>query len=271
MEPRSDAYTKGLRENDVITSIDGLLVKTLEQSEIEKKLTPLINTKVNLNYLEHDTHQSKMVEIISQEYFKQEVFLRPVDVPGIFCLEIQHFNFTMADDFLRFLQFIEQHNPKGLVLDLRNNPGGPPLAAQQLSSFFLKGGDELIYFQQRNQPKAGLDVLSIPEQFKFKAPVVILVNDQSGSSSELFAGMMQFYKRAVVLGTNTAGQMMLKKMFPLGDGSMVALVTGRGHYPNGEPFSFDGITPDQIINNAPKEGLINLAAQYLLMSSQKPL
>jgi carboxyl-terminal processing protease len=269
MEPRSDAYEKGLRDNDVLTAIDGTDIKPLEQADIEKKLTPLIDTTVKLAYLEHDTKQVKTVEVISKEYFKQTVFLRPVAVPGVYDLEIQHFNRTTAEDLFRYLQFIEQQNPKGLIIDLRDNPGGPPLAAREISSMFLKGGDELTYFQKRGQEKADLDIPVIPDQYKFKGPIAILVNEQSGSCSELFAGSMQYYKRAVVLGVNTAGQMLLKSMFPMDDGSMVALVVSRGYLPDGTPFSFNGVTPDQIITDAPKDGLINLAAAYLVMNAQQ--
>lgn len=269
MEPRSDAFEKGLHEGDLITTIDGKITNVLKQEDIEKMLTPLINTKVQIGYIKSENGQPNVIDVISKEYFKQEVFLRPVDVPGIFALEIPHFNRTTAEDLSRFLLFIEQQNPRGLVLDLRNNPGGPPLAAREVSSFFLKGGEELVFFQKRGQPRADLDIPTIPDQFKFKGPIVILVNDQSGSSSELFAGIMQYYKRAYVFGTNTAGQMLLKSMFKMDDGSMVALVVGRGHYPDGTPYSFSGVTPDQIINDAPKEGLINLAAAFLVMSAQK--
>ena len=136
MEPRSDAYEKGLRENDLLVNIDGEDTKSLSQIDVEKKLNPLINTKVKLSYLVHDTRILKELEVISKEYFKQEVFLKPVDVPGVFALEILHFNRTTAEDLFRFLQYIEQQNPRGLVLDLRDNPGGPPLAAREISSFF---------------------------------------------------------------------------------------------------------------------------------------
>jgi carboxyl-terminal processing protease len=270
MEPRSDAFEKGLRENDVITAIDGADVKPLSQDDIVKKLTPLINTKVKLAYLEHDTNQAKAMEVISKEYFKQTVFVQPTKIPGVFDLEIQHFNRTTAEDLFRFLQVIEQQNPKGLVIDLRGNPGGPPLAAREISSMFLPAGQLLTYFQKRGQEKAELDIPSIPEQYKFKGPIAILVNKDSGSCSELFAGVMQYYKRAVVIGTSTAGQMLLKSMFPLGDESMVALVVSRGYLPDGTPFSFDGITPDQVITDAPKQGLIDLAANYLVTGQLHP-
>lgn len=269
MEPRSDAYEKGLREEDVLTSVDGNNIAAKSQDEINKMLSPLINTKVQLTYIDHEMHGFKTIEAVSKEYFKQTVFLRPVAVPGMFCLEVPKFNRTTGDDMYRFLQLIGPYHPQGLVLDLRGNPGGPPLAAREIASFFLKGGDEFAHFKKRDLPPDALDVPVIPDELKFKAPIAILVNQDSGSAAELFSGIMQFRKRAVVFGTNTAGQVLLKSMFPMDDGSMIALVTAPGYYPDGTQFSFHGITPDQVIYDAPKDGLINFAAAYLMMRNKK--
>jgi len=269
MEPRSDAYDKGLREDDLILQIDGASVKPLSEGDIESKLTPLVNTKVKLSYLSNETKTQKIIEVTSKEYFKQTVFMHPVPVDGVFCLEVPKFNRATGDDMFRFLQLIEAEHPKGLVLDLRGNPGGPPLAAREISAFFLKGGDELVYFQKRNEPKIDLDVPAIDPRYQFTGPIVILVDADTGSAAELFSGIMQFRGRAVVLGVNTAGQILLKSMFPMEDGSSIALVTARTHYPDGSVFGFDGITPDKIISDAPKDGLINLAASYIAMKTRQ--
>ena len=263
IEPRSDAYEQGLREGDVITRFDERDVKDLDNTAVDKFLNPLINTQVKVSYFSADKI-IKTVAITSKEYFKQTVFLRPVEVPGIICLEIPKFNRTSGSDLYRFLKLIQPYHPKGLVLDLRGNPGGPPLAAREISAFFLEGGEEFAYFQRRDQEKSDLDVPVIDDQFKFKGPIVILVNDQSGSAAELFAGIMQFRRRAIVLGETTAGQVLLKSMFPVDDGAMVALVTSLGYYPDGKTFGFKGITPDKIITGAPKEGLINLAGAMMM-------
>ncbi len=267
MEPRSDAFKKALQEGDVLLKINGEDVKPLSPQDIEKKLSPEVATKTTLSYYSAKDKQEKTIEVVSEEYYKQEVFLRPVAIPGIYCLEIQHFNRTTGEDLLRFLFVIQKMNPKGLILDLRGNPGGPPLAAREIASFFLKGGESFAYFQRRGQPKIELDVPVIKEQYQVKVPVAILVDQGSGSCSELFSGVMQFRKRAVIFGTNTAGQVLLKSTFPLDDGSLMALVTGLGYYPDGARFSFKGITPDQVVLNAPKQGLINLAAIYLSQQS----
>lgn len=269
IEPRSDAFEQGLREQDILTVIHGKKVAALTQEAIEQELSPLINTEVKISYVAHEDGKAKTIRVVSKEYFKQAVFLKPTAVDGVFCLDLPKFNRMTGEDTFRFLQALAPLHPKGLVIDLRGNPGGPPLAARELVSFFLKGGDEFAYFQKRQAPKDSLDVPTIPDEYKFKAPIVILVDEESGSASELFAGIMQFRGRAVVFGTNTAGQVLLKSMFPFKDGSMVALVTAPGYYPDGTRFSFNGITPNQIIHDAPKDGLINLAAAYLTLKDKK--
>ncbi len=268
MEPRSDAYDKGLREDDIILQIDGKTVLSMPEDAINSKLTPLVNTQVKLAYLSNETKTQKTIEAVSKEYFKQTVFMHPVPVEGVFCLEVPKFDQMTVQDMYHFLQLIKIRDPKGLVLDLRGNPGGPPLAAMQISGFFLKGGEEFAYFQKRNSPKNSLEVPTYGPQDQFTAPIVILVDADTGSAAELFTGIMQFRRRAVVLGVNTAGQILLKSMFPMGDGSSIALVTARTHYPDGNVFGFDGITPDKIISDAPKDGLINLAAAYIAMKTR---
>jgi carboxyl-terminal processing protease len=269
MEPRSDAYDKGLREDDIILQINGASVKGMPQEAIESALTPLINAQVKLSFLSNETKTQKTIEAVSKEYFKQTVFMHPVPVDGVFCLEVPKFDRMTGEDMYRFLRIIEGQNPKGLVLDLRGNPGGPPLAAREISAFFLKGGDEFAYFQKRNAPKIDLDVPDIGPQYQFTGPMVILVDADTGSAAELFSGIMQFRRRAVVLGVNTAGQILLKSLFPMDDGSSIALVTARTYYPDGHVFGFDGITPDKIINDAPKDGLINLAAALIAVKTRQ--
>ena len=114
MEPRSDAYDKGLREDDIIMQVNGASVKGMAQEAIESKLTPLINTSVRLSYLSHETKTLKTIDAVSKEYFKQTVFMHPVPVSGVFCLEVPKFDRMTAEDMARFLQFINKQNPKGL-------------------------------------------------------------------------------------------------------------------------------------------------------------
>ena len=268
LERHADAYDKGLREDDIILQIDGVPVGGMSQQTIEARLTPLVNTHVKLFYLEHETNLQKIIDVVSQEYFKQTVFMHPVPVDGVFCLEISHFNKMTPQDMDYFLSIIRPQNPKGLVLDLRGNPGGQVGGAVEIASYFLKAG-EFAYFQKRDEPKYELTIPDIAPEYKITCPIVILVDDGTGSAAELFSGIMQFQGRAYVLGVNTAGQILLKRSFPVGDGSEIAMVMARGYYPDGHIFGFDGITPDKIISDAPKDGLINLAAALIAMKAKQ--
>jgi carboxyl-terminal processing protease len=272
IEPRSDAYEKGLREGDILLKVDGKDLKNLPPEEINLLVNPMLGPKVtevtvSITYFSPEQKLTRNISVVTKEYFRQTVFLKPTAVSGVFCLEVPKFNRTTGDDMFRFLELIRPYNPRGLVLDLRGNPGGPPLAAREISSFFLKSGELFTYFQKRGNPKDELDVPQIPDEYKFKGPIAILVDEGSGSASELFTGIMQFRGRATVFGVNTAGQVLLKSTFNFDDGSMVALVTAPGYYPDGSRFSFNGITPDSIIMDAPKDGLINFAAVFLAAQS----
>ncbi len=262
IEPRSDAFEKGLRERDVLVKIDNIILKNLAKEKIVDMLTPLENTKVALHYYAEGERQEKIIEVISKEYFKQTVFMIPTDVPGVFCLQIQRFNQKTSEDMTRFMSYIFKQGQSSLIIDLRGNPGGPPLAAREISAFFLPPNEEFVYFQMKNKPKAKLFVPAIPPQFHYKGDIVILVDEKSGSASELFSGILQSRGRAVIMGRNTAGQVLLKSMFYFDDESMVLLVTARGFYPNGQVFSFDGVTPNHPVKENDKE-LIKYAAQYL--------
>ncbi|MCK5215875.1 MAG: PDZ domain-containing protein [Candidatus Omnitrophica bacterium] len=261
MEPRSDAFLKGLNEKDILLTIAGKNVTAFTQEEIVEMLVPLEGEKVVLNYYD-ETEQAKItIEVESVEYFKQTVFMIPVEEPNVFCLQIQRFNRKTSEDMTRFMNYILRQDNPGLIIDLRGNPGGPPLAAREISAFFLPPLEEFVYFQRKNKPKAVLDVPKIPEPYHFKGDIVILVNKESGSASELFAGILQGRGRAVVMGSNTAGQVFLKSMFPFEDESMLLLVTARGFHPDGTVFSYEGVVPDE--KKEDDGSLINFAASYL--------
>jgi len=266
VEPRSDAYLKGLRVRDIILKIDDVDFFRLTQKMIEERLTPLEGSTVKVVYLARKTTEEKMIEVVSEEYFKQTIFMLPVDIPGIYCLQIQKFNRKTSEDLLNYLNYIlTKNDDKGLILDLRDNPGGPPLAAREIAAFFLPPGEDFAYFQKRGHPKSVLDVPKIPQRFHYGKPMVILINEKSGSASELFTGVMQKRQRAFIMGINTAGKVFLKSMFNFEDDSMLLLVTGRGYYPDGEVFSFEGVTPNRVVTD---EDLVRLAAEYLLALAQ---
>ncbi|NTV28540.1 MAG: PDZ domain-containing protein [Candidatus Omnitrophica bacterium] len=267
IEPRSDAYEKGLRENDLIVRMDGEPLAGWGEEKVKDKLNPLAGSRVGIDFFDAIQHKPHEIEVESREYFKQTVFQKPTGVRDVYCLEIPKFNQGTPEDMTRFLAMLAPKNPRGLVLDLRGNPGGPPLAARAISGFFLPNGESLVYFEGRHRPRADLDIPVLPPAFRFDWPLVILVDSGTGSASELFSGVMQDRKRAVVMGDKTAGQVLLKSMFDMSDGSSMALVTARGHFPDGRPFPFDGVRPDENIPAEKKDQLVTMAAQYIYVKS----
>ena len=265
VEPRSDAYQKGLRVRDIIKKVDKQDVIGLTEEKVIELLTSFEGDTVEIVFLDVRNNMEQTVSIASGEYFKQTVFMTPVPVKGVYCLEIRRFNRKTAEDMYNYINFIhDQKDNIGLILDLRGNPGGPPLAAREISSFFLPAGEEFAYFQRRDKPKAALDIPRISKRFHYKEPIVILVNEKSGSASELFSGIMQDRKRAVLMGQNTAGQVFLKSMFNFDDQSMLLLVTARGYYPSGKVFNFSGVKPDRFVKKEEEDSLLRYAANYIV-------
>ncbi len=269
VEPRSDAYEKGLRSQDVLLKIDEQEVLALTEKKINELLMPLIDSKVDLTFLRTSDQSKKNITVTSKKYFKQTVFMIPMPIKGIYGLEIRRFNRKTAEDMLRFLEAFRAQAPiKGLVLDLRGNPGGPPLAAREISSFFLPGGEDFAYFHKRGQAKAELDVPAIPQRYHYDGPIAILIDKESGSASELFSGIMQKRGRAVLIGQNSAGQVMLKSMYHLDDESMLLLITGRGYHPDGTVFRFSGLDPDKVVPESDEDEILKYAASYLLYANK---
>ena len=270
IEPRSDAYKKGLRENDLLVRINEEDISVADETQIRDMLVPLEGETVQLSYLNGQTRRPHNIAVVSQEYFKQALFDIPVPIPSIYCLKLERFNRKTSEDMVRYMDFYRSQGPiQGLIIDLRGNPGGPPLAAREISAFFLEGGSDFAYFQKKGQPKAELDVPKVPEVYHYDGPMVILIDEKSGSASELFSGILQKRDRAVLMGQNSAGQVMLKSMFNFDDESMLLFITSRGHHPDGSVFSFSGLNPDKYFSEQETEDALKYAATYLMYVNQK--
>ncbi len=268
IEPRSDAYAMGLRENDLIISLDGQEVAKLGEAKVKELLVPLQGAKVKIDYLDSVRRTPHEIQPVSKEYFKQTVFLKSTGIKDVYCLDIQRFNRETNEDVGRFLVYLASKNPKGLVIDLRTNPGGPPLAALAISAFFLPNDQLFAYFEGRHKPRAELTIPHLPDAYHFDWPMIVLVSKNTGSAAELFSGILQDRKRAMVMGQDTAGQVLLKSLFDMSDGSTLAMVVARGHFPDGRPFPFDGVKPDEVMTKDQADDMVSMAAKYLFLKSE---
>ncbi|MCX7251578.1 MAG: S41 family peptidase [Burkholderiales bacterium] len=259
----SPAHRAGLKTNDLITKIDDTPVKGLTINDAVKRMRGEPNTKVQLTIFRKDENRSFPVTITRQEIKTQSVKAKLIE-PGYAWVRVSQFQERTVEDFTRKLEDIYKENPglKGLVLDLRNDPGGLLDAAVAISAAFLPDNATVVttngqleesksiykaapeYYLRRSgsDPIRRLNEVS-KGAFK-KLPIVVLVNEGSASASEIVAGALQDYKRATILGSQTFGKGSVQTVRPLGPDTGLKITTARYYTPSGRSIQAKGIVPD---------------------------
>ncbi|GAB2464644.1 MAG: S41 family peptidase [Comamonas sp.] len=258
----SPADRAGLKTNDLITKIDEAAVKGLSLNDAVKRMRGQPNTKVTLTIFRKDESRTFPVTITREEIKTQSVKVKMVD-SGYAWVRISQFQERTVDDFVRKVDDLYKQNPdiKGLVLDLRNDPGGLLDAAVALSAAFLPKDVTVVSTNgQLAESKAifraspefyarrGADPLrSLPAALK-SVPMVVLVNEGSASASEIVAGALQDHKRAVLMGAQTFGKGSVQTVRPLGPDTGIKLTTARYYTPSGKSIQAKGIVPDIMVD-----------------------
>ena len=258
------AYRAGLKPNDLITKIDDTAVKGLSLSDAVKRMRGEPQTKVMLTIFRKDENRSFPVTITREEIRTQSVRGKVVE-PGYGWIRLSQFQERTVDDFVRKVDEIYKAEPnlKGLVLDLRNDPGGLLDAAVAISAAFLPEDvtvvstngqlpeSKFVYkaapeFYQR---RAGADPLRrLPAALK-SVPLVVLVNEGSASASEIVAGALQDHHRGIILGSQTFGKGSVQTVRPLGPDTGLKLTTARYYTPSGKSIQAKGIVPDVMVDD----------------------
>ncbi|MCY0912048.1 S41 family peptidase [Massilia antarctica] len=270
----SPAWRAGIKAGDLITRINNEAIQNLGIDEAVKKMRGEPLTKVTLTLLRKDVALPLVMTIMRQEIIQKSVKGKIVE-PGYAWLRIAQFQEPTVDDMAARLAALYQQDPslKGLVLDLRNDPGGLLQGAIGVSAAFLPRGAEIVSTngQLANSRQSYLgkpefytlqgdgDVLArLPAALK-TVPMVVLVNTGSASASEIVAGALQDYKRAVILGSQTFGKGSVQTIKPLGGDTAVKLTTARYYTPKGRSIQARGIIPDFLVDeNADGDGLNSL-------------
>lgn len=246
VEIRSPAYKEGIRVNDILLAIENIGIAELSEEEISALLRPPLEHELHLVVAKVEDQELKEYRITSEEYFTEALFKIPTPVEGVLYLKIDAFNKKTEEDLRRNLISYGLDNIRFLILDVRDNPGGPPLAVRSIASIFIGPGQNLFYYKKKNVPEFGL--VSPEEDLFYTGPMAVVVNEKSGSASELLAGTLQEYNRAVIAGkSNTAGFAFLKGVSDFEDGSALAMITGWAYLFTGEELGKEGIRPDIII------------------------
>lgn len=267
----SPAFRAGLKSGDLITKIDDTAVKGLNINEAVKLMRGEPRTKVLLTVLRRDENRSFTVNITREEIKTVSVKSRTVE-PGYAWVRVSQFQERTTEDFARKLEELYRADPnmKGLVLDLRNDPGGLLDAAVALSAVFLPENVTVVStngqladskftykaIPQHYLRRGGNDpvrrLTEATNGLYKRIPLVVLVNEGSASASEIVAGALQDHKRATIMGNQTFGKGSVQTVRPLGPDTGLKLTTARYYTPSGTSIQGKGIVPDVLVDETPE-------------------
>ncbi len=235
----------GLKPNDKIIKIGDKSTKDMTLTEAVKLLRGPKGTEVSISIFRDGLTELKEITLKRDVIpIKSVRFERLEDGYGY--IRISNFLTKTIDDFKAALAALEEQGDiKGLILDMRNNPGGLLEQAVKISDEFLDEG--LVVYTDGRVENQRMKFMAYPNGQKNHYPIVVLVNEGSASASEIVAGALQDHKKAIVIGTQTFGKGSVQTVIPLPDGSAVRLTTARYYTPNGRSIQAKGITPDIIV------------------------
>jgi carboxyl-terminal processing protease len=238
------AQRAGLQPGDVIVRIDDKPVKGMSLSQAVNLMRGKPGTEIRLTVLRSDNGQPFTVDLERAVVHVASVKSRTLAL-GYGYVRISNFQARTTEDMLAAIGKLKSENNgelKGLVLDLRNNPGGVLNAAVGVSDAFITDG--LIVYTEGRLPDSKLQFRAGPDDVLSGAPIVVLVNRGSASASEIVAGALQDHKRALIMGAKTFGKGSVQTIVPIDDSTALKLTTARYYTPLGRSIQAKGIVPD---------------------------
>lgn len=232
----------GMVTGDIITSIDQTDLRGRNLRRAVDNLRGKVGTTVEVT-VKHENGEVSTLELVRDFVEVDSVFSRPVDGDyGYF--QITHFTRKSADELLEQIEYMKENREeplKGVILDLRNNPGGVLNPAVTMADGFLDDG---LIVTTRGRAEKQLEYNAKPGQWLDSIPMVVLVDRSSASASEVLAGALQDHGRAVIVGEKTFGKGSVQSVLNLRNGSGIRLTTSRYYTPSGRSIQAEGIQPD---------------------------
>ena len=236
------AARAGIKAGDTIIKLDDKTVKGMALDDAVKLMRGKPGTKIELTVTREGrekpfdvTLERAVIKVVSVKGRLLE--------PGYLYIRLSQFQTHTAEDLIKTISRLKGQGPvRGLILDLRNNPGGVLNAAVAVSDAFLESG--LIVYTEGRVKDSQLRFQAAPDDVLDGAPMVVLVNGGSASASEIVAGALQDHKRAVVMGRQTFGKGSVQTIIPINERTALKLTTARYFTPNGRSIQADGIKPD---------------------------
>lgn len=239
------AFRAGLQPGDIILSINGQPVQELSLQEVVSRIRGAKGTEVELSILHSDDKTPQTVHIVRDAIPLISVKSKPLE-DGYYWIRLTRFSERTTDELKeaikQAIQESKQDGLKGIVLDLRNNPGGLLEEAVRVSDSFLKSGD-IVSIKGRDET-AQRTYTAKAQDDDVDVPLVVLINAGSASASEIVAGALRDQKRALILGERSFGKGSVQNIIPLADGSGLKLTVALYYTPNGSSIQAEGIVPD---------------------------
>ena len=255
------AYLAGIKSGDLIIKLDESSVKGMALNDAVKRMRGKPNTSITLTVVRKG-ETKPLTFTLNRAVIKIQSVKAKLVEPGFGFFRVTQFQEHTAENLAKAIEKVikENNGPlRGIVLDLRNDPGGLLNGAVAVSAMFLPQNALVVYTDGRTEdskmrltasPENYLRgslrddfVKKLPPEVK-TVPMVVLVNGGSASASEIVAGALQDHKRAVVLGTQTFGKGSVQTILPLGNNTAIKLTTARYYTPSGRSIQAKGITPD---------------------------
>jgi len=238
------AQRAGVESGDLVIRLDDTPVKGMTLNEAVKIMRGKPGSDIELTIVREGLDQPLKITITRDVIKVKSVRARMLE-PGFGYLRISQFQSKSAENMVDAIEDLKKENKgplQGLVLDLRNNPGGVLNGAVAVSDAFLKKG--MIVYTEGRIADSRLRFNATPDDVIDGAPLVVLVNQGSASASEIVAGALQDHKRAIIVGVQTFGKGSVQTILPLSSESALKLTTARYYTPSGRSIQAEGITPD---------------------------
>jgi len=236
------AQRAGVQPGDMIMKIDGESTDGISIMDAVHKMRGLKGTKCVITVQRRGVKEWFDLTIV-RDIIKIQSVRSELLEGGMGYIRVTEFMEKTGDDFDQALKNLEGKDMKGLILDLRNNPGGLLNMAAEIAEYFVPQGKLIVYTEGRHKTQDIKFFSSAKHAYQGK-PLVVMVNQGSASASEIVAGAIQDWKLGIVVGEKTFGKGSVQTIIPLGDGSALRITTARYLTPKGQMIHGNGITPD---------------------------
>lgn len=244
------AFKAGIKAGDKIVKINNVTTRDMTLQDAVSKMRGAPKTTVTISIMREGWKELKDFTL-TREIIKVKSVKSKVLEGNIGYIKINQFQEQTSNDLAAALKKLNEEKITSLVLDLRNDPGGLLNSSIDVASQFLEKGKLVVYTKTRSGEKAEFFT---DNNDHFKLPMVVLVNQGSASASEIVAGALKDWNRAVTIGTVTFGKGSVQTVIPLSDGSGLRLTTAKYYTPKGKSIQGTGITPDIIVKLEAKNG-----------------